>query len=76
MNGRLWSGSRARWRTHPRDALLDSIHGAGAFRRFKDTLYRLGIEEDWYKYRDHALEEMAIEWLEAEGIPFTRDTED
>ena len=59
-----------------RDALLDAIHGSGAFRRFKDTICRLGVEDDWYRFRDSAIEEVAIEWLEDEGIPFTRDSED
>ena len=58
-----------------REALFNSIHGSGAFRRFKDTLRHFGIEQDWYGYRDRALERVAIEWLEAEGIPFTRETE-
>ncbi|MFO7900018.1 MAG: UPF0158 family protein [Planctomycetota bacterium] len=56
------------------EALSAAIHGSGAFRRFKDTLYRLGIEDDWYRYRDAEFERIAIEWLESEGIPYVRDT--
>ncbi len=55
------------------DQLLDAIHGRGAFRYFRDTVHRLGIADKWYKFRDHALEQIAIEWLEANGIPFERD---
>jgi hypothetical protein len=58
-----------------RDALFDSIHGSGAFRRFKDTLGHFGIEKDWYAHRDRALESIAVDWLEAEGIPFSREAE-
>jgi len=59
-----------------RGALLDSIHGSGAFRRFKDTICRLGVEDDWYKYRDRAIGEIAVEWLEVNDIPFVRDTKE
>ncbi len=50
--------------------LLYTIDGRGAFRRFKDAIHRLGIEKDWYKYRDGKLKEIAADWLEANGIPF------
>jgi hypothetical protein len=32
-----------------RDELLDSIHGAGAFRSFRRAIRRLGIEDDWFR---------------------------
>ncbi|MEN6446654.1 MAG: UPF0158 family protein, partial [Syntrophaceae bacterium] len=46
--------------------------GRGAFRRFKDSIHRRGIEKDWYQYRDERLEEIIIDWLEAKEIPFIR----
>jgi hypothetical protein len=55
--------------------LLRSIKGKGAFRRFKDTLFDLEIQDAWYEYRRQEFEEIAIEWLEAEKIPYTRDDE-
>lgn len=55
------------------EQLLNAIHGSGAFRYFKDTVHRFGMADEWYRFRDHALEEIAVEWLEAEGIPFERD---
>jgi hypothetical protein len=55
------------------EPLLNALHGKGAFRYFKDTVHRLGIAEKWYRFRDRALEEIAIEWLEAEEIPYERD---
>jgi len=51
-----------------RGLLLRAIRGRGAFRRFKDMIYRYGIEDEWYQYRDRALEEIAVRWLEARGI--------
>jgi len=55
-----------------REALLDAIHGSGAFRRFKDAVHRYGIADAWYRYRDAALEAIAVDWLEANGIPYRR----
>ena len=54
------------------DILLNAIHGSGAFRRFKDTLYQHCIEEEWYTYRQQAFEEIAEGWLKRNGIPYTR----
>ena len=55
------------------DVLLRKIRGSGAFRRFKDTIYRYGIEQDWFRFRDDAYQEIAISWLEAKGIAYTDD---
>lgn len=55
------------------EELLYQISGAGAFRRFKDAIHRMGIADDWYAFKQKAYEEIAIEWLEENGIPFTRD---
>ena len=56
-----------------KEGLIYDINGRGAFRRFKDSVHRRGIEKDWYKYRDGRLEEIAIDWPEVNNIPFTRD---
>ena len=53
--------------------LLDLIRGSGAFRRFKNYINRYGIEQDWYNYRDNAYKEIAIAWLEENGITYTDD---
>jgi len=52
------------------DILYDLISGSGAFRRFKDALYRYGIEDEWHSYRDNALKEIAIEWCKENNIEF------
>ena len=56
-----------------RDELLRSIQGKGAFRHFKDTIRRHAIEKKWYEYRRAAFEAIAIEWLEENEIPYSRE---
>ena len=57
------------------EELLRSIKGQGAFRRFKDTLLDLNIQDAWYEFRQHTFEQIAIDWLEEKKIPYTRDDE-
>lgn len=52
------------------DILYDLIKGSGAFRRFKDAVYKYGVEDEWYKYRDNAIKEIAIEWCRQNNIEF------
>jgi hypothetical protein len=54
-----------------RDDLCNAIRGRGAFRYFKDRIHAYGIAEDWYRYRDVALREIAIAWCEAHSIQYT-----
>jgi hypothetical protein len=51
-----------------RDNLYSSIKGRGAFRKFKDNITRYDIEQDWYKFRDNALKEIAIDWCHKNEI--------
>jgi len=48
--------------------LFRSISGKGAFRRFKDTIRRLGIENDWYRFKDEAYRAIARDWCRENGI--------
>lgn len=50
------------------DKLEQAIRGKGAFRRFKDCLYEVDLEKNWYAYRDAAYEKIAREWCEKHGI--------
>ncbi len=50
--------------------LEDAIRGAGAFRMFKSTLRRYKIEQQWYAFRTTALEDIARDWCEENGIPW------
>ena len=45
-----------------------AIHGAGAFRNFKDTVQRLGIESAWFAFRADALRQIALDWCEENQI--------
>jgi uncharacterized protein UPF0158 len=53
-----------------RPELVSAVHGAGAFRRFKNAIQRLGLEDSWYRYREAAFEQVARAWLEENKIPY------
>ncbi|MDO5291571.1 MAG: UPF0158 family protein [bacterium] len=48
--------------------LFDAVQGRGAFQRFKDQIYGLGIEQNWYQYREDEYERIAREWCEEKGF--------
>lgn len=50
--------------------LLNSLHGKGAFRRFRAALDRFGLRENWYDYKDSALRSIAMVWCEDNGIEY------
>ena len=52
------------------NSLYRALSGRGAFRRFKDMLYEVGLEQKWYKYREQAFLEIAKNWCEEKGIPY------
>ena len=54
------------------DELHNALRGRGAFRCFKNTTYRLGIEKDWYAFRGSAYEEIAVKWCEENDIKYHR----
>lgn len=51
-----------------REDLVHAIHGPGAFRNFKDTLRRHGIESAWFAFRTEALRQIALDWCEENQI--------
>ena len=51
-----------------REDLLDAIQGRGAFRYFRDTLRRHGVESAWHAFRTEALRQIAIDWCEENQI--------
>jgi hypothetical protein len=53
-----------------REDLLDTIGGRGTFGRYKAMLHRHNLRDRWYKFREDALREIAVEWLEAHDIPY------
>lgn len=54
-----------------RDLLLNSIHGKGAFRRFKDKIHQLEISDQWYALREQKYKEIAIEFCESKNLDYT-----
>jgi hypothetical protein len=58
---------------HDRADLLEGLHGRGAFRLFKTMIARMGLREAWFEFRNDALAEIAVDFLEAQKIPYTRD---
>ncbi|GGP08253.1 UPF0158 family protein [Oceanobacillus neutriphilus] len=52
------------------DELEEAIRGRGAFRRFKDKVQDVGLEEKWFSYRDNEYRQIAINWCEENGIEF------
>jgi len=54
-----------------RETLLQAIRGRGAFRRFKEVIHERGVTEVWYAYRQQALEDIAVDWLEANGVAYS-----
>ena len=52
------------------ERLSQSIHGKGAFRRFKTALEKLGLVDEWYKYRGQKLREFVEFWCKENNIDF------
>jgi Uncharacterised protein family (UPF0158) len=53
-----------------RTALINAIHGRDGCRLFKDGVSRLGIEDEWLAFRATAIEDIARDWLEENGIEY------
>ena len=53
-----------------RDRLANAIQGKGAFRRFKDTVIRLGMDQDWYDFQSDAYKRKAARWCEDNDIEY------
>jgi hypothetical protein len=52
--------------------LAQAIRGTGAFRRFKDTIHRLDLAEQWYAHRQRSYEKVAISWCEEHDLEYER----
>jgi hypothetical protein len=53
-----------------KEKLLRAIQGKGAFRRFKDQVNDLGIEQQWYDFRDEQYKQVAIKWCRDLDLEF------
>ena len=58
------------------EQLRRAIQGHGAFRQFRDTLRRLGVQDQWSGYCDTAKKEFVIGWAEANNVPYDDDLKD
>jgi len=50
--------------------LYQAINGKGAFRRFKDKLYDLELEDSWFAYKYAAYCKIAVRWCEESEISY------
>lgn len=66
MEDFVWSLSEGR----QQDLLERAIRGRGAFRKFKDTVYDLGLEKKWFQYEADAYHKIAIDWCRENGIEY------
>ena len=53
-----------------RVALEIALSGRGAFRHFKDTVIRFGIEKNWYAFRDKEYLHVAREWCVENDVEY------
>ena len=54
---------------HLRELLEVAIQGSGAFRRFKDVLYRYPeAQENWFRFRDEREKQRISDWLASQGV--------
>ena len=52
------------------EILFQSIKGKGAFRRFKNTLERFALVDQWYEFKEKKLREFVEFWCEENEIEF------
>ena len=52
------------------DELLSKIKCKGFFRRFKDTLIKFNIIQDWYDFRQEQYKIIAVNWCNKNNIEF------
>ncbi len=50
--------------------LLNTLNGSGAFRRFKDKIYDLDLQQAWYDHKENSTKELAIRWCKENNIEF------
>jgi hypothetical protein len=48
--------------------LSDTLRRKGAARLFRAAIRRLGVEQDWYKFRDEKYYQIAKEWCAENGL--------
>jgi hypothetical protein len=56
-----------------REEFEDALRGRGAMRRFRNLIQRHDLERSWHDFESAALNRIAREWLEKNGLPFRED---
>jgi hypothetical protein len=56
--------------SHKSELLFVALEGKGAFRRFKDTLHRVNLIDEWYEFKRKAFMEIAKEWCDEHNIKY------
>jgi hypothetical protein len=58
--------------TDPRanELLCIALEGKGAFRRFKDTLHRVDLADEWYAFKRSAYIVAVKRWCDRNEIPY------
>lgn len=52
------------------EQLKAAIQGRGAFRRFKDTVCALGMEQLWYSYEEDEHKKIAVKWCRENNLKY------
>lgn len=50
------------------NSLLNNIQGRGAFGRFKEAIYDLGLRERWFEFKGREDHKAALDWLHSLGL--------
>ena len=56
-----------------KEQMLKVMRGQTGFRSFDGAVARLGIAEQWHRYRETGFAGVAIVWLERNKLPFDHD---
>ena len=52
------------------EALYGAIKGKSTFHGFKDNVQRFKIADKWYRFREEAIKQIAIEWCRSKRIEY------
>ncbi|MDO9628973.1 MAG: UPF0158 family protein [Acholeplasmataceae bacterium] len=56
--------------TRIKERMFDIFRGKGKYSRIKNYFYTLGLEREYYKFRDEFIKEKAIEWCKENNISY------
>lgn len=53
-----------------RNRLFNAVEGKDAFRRFKNEIQALNIEQQWYDFRDKEFKNIAVNWCNEHNLKY------